>query len=110
MSEASIEEHPQGENPDLRFQPPTPTLEQSNGTDGEDVVMVSPSTSFTREEGSFADEGIDSEDDLDDSTASLPQTQSSPSTPSGSRDLKMQPWPAGVDDNSGITNDDPQMP
>ncbi|THY04778.1 hypothetical protein D6D03_03445 [Aureobasidium pullulans] len=110
MSEASIEEHPQGENPDLRFQPPTPTLEQSNGTDGEDVVMVSPSTSFTRDQGSFADEGIDSEDDLDDSTPSLPQTQSSPSTPSGSRDLKMQPWPAGVDGNSGITNDDPQMP
>ncbi|THY35071.1 hypothetical protein D6D01_01607 [Aureobasidium pullulans] len=110
MSEASIEEHPQGENPDLRFQPPTPTLEQSNGTDGEDVVLVSPSTSFTREEGSFADEGIDSEDDIDDSTASLPQTQSSPSTPSGSRDLKMQPWPASVDGNSGITNDDPQRP
>ncbi|CAD0019273.1 unnamed protein product [Aureobasidium pullulans] len=110
MSEASTEEHPQGENPDLRFQPPTPTLQQSNGTDGEDVVMVSPSTSFTREEGSFADEGIDSEDDFDDSTASLPQTQSSPSTPSGSRDLKMQPWPAGVDGNSGITNDDPQTP
>ncbi|CAD0099417.1 unnamed protein product [Aureobasidium mustum] len=100
VSEASIEEHSQHENPDLRFQPPTPTLETSHGTDGEDGILVSPSNSSLRGDGSFVDEEPESEgeEDLEGSSASLPQeTQSSPSTPSGSRDLKMQPWPAGGD-------------
>ncbi|KAH0276079.1 hypothetical protein KCU71_g17908, partial [Aureobasidium melanogenum] len=107
VSEASIEEHFQNENPDLRFQPPTPTLETNHGTDGEDGILVSPSTSSLREEGSFVDDEPESEEeDLERSSASLPQeTQSSPSTPSGSRDLKLQPWPAGAD-GSGIASDD----
>ncbi|KAI5208552.1 hypothetical protein E4T39_01407 [Aureobasidium subglaciale] len=105
VSEASIEEHYQGENPDLRFQPPTPILGNGNETDGEGGVIVSADTSSIHEEGSFLEEGIDSDEDLDGSTVSLPQTQSSPSTPSGSRDLKLQPWPAGVDE-SGIAVDD----
>ncbi|KAG9682856.1 hypothetical protein KCU95_g10210, partial [Aureobasidium melanogenum] len=108
VSEASVEDHSQNENPDLRFQPPTPTLETSHGTDGEDGILVSPSTSSLREEGSFVDEEPESEEeeDLENSSASLPkETQSSPSTPSGSRDLKMQPWPAGGD-GSGIASED----
>ncbi|CAD0109856.1 unnamed protein product [Aureobasidium uvarum] len=107
VSEASVEEHSQSENPDLRFQPPTPTLEASQGTDGEDGVLVSPSMSSSRGEGSFVGEGIeDDEEDLDASSTSLPQeTQSSPSTPSGSRDLKALPWPAGGD-GSGVISDD----
>ncbi|KAI4726433.1 hypothetical protein E4T49_05764 [Aureobasidium sp. EXF-10728] len=107
VSEASVEEHSQNENPDLRFQPPTPTLEASQGTDGEDGVLVSPSMSSIRGEGSFVDEEIeDGEEDIDASSTSLPQeTQSSPSTPSGSRDLKTQPWPAGGD-GSGVISDD----
>ncbi|KAG9568119.1 hypothetical protein KCU79_g2554, partial [Aureobasidium melanogenum] len=108
VSEASIEEHSQIENPDLRFQPPTPTLETSHGTDGEDGILVSPSTSSLREEGSFVDDEPESEEeeDLERSSTSLPQeTQSSPSTPSGSRDLKLQPWPAGGD-GGGIASDD----
>lgn len=108
VSEASIEDHSHNENPDLRFQPPTPTLEANQGTDGEDGILVSPSTSSLREEGSFANEEpeSDGEEDLEDSSVSLPQeTQSSPSTPSGSRDIKLQPWPAGGD-GSGISGDD----
>lgn len=108
VSEASIEDHSQNENPDLRFQPPTPTLETSQGTDGEDGILVSPSTLSLREEGSFVDEEpeSDGEEDLENSSVSLPQeTQSSPSTPSGSRDLKLQPWPAGGDGN-GVSIDD----
>ncbi|KAI5259317.1 hypothetical protein E4T42_00062 [Aureobasidium subglaciale] len=105
VSEASIEEQYQGENPDLRFQPPTPTLRDENETDGEGGVIVSASASSIHEEGSFLDEAIDSDEDLEGSTASLPQTQSSPSTPSGSRDLKIQPWPAGIEE-SGIADDD----
>ncbi|KAK6008420.1 hypothetical protein QM012_000323 [Aureobasidium pullulans] len=104
VSEASVEEHSQNENPDLRFQPPTPTLENSHGMDGEDGILVSPSTSSLREEGSFVDEEAESEgeEDFEASSASLPQeTQSSPSTPSGSRDLKLQPWLAGGD-GSGV--------
>ncbi|KAI4778155.1 hypothetical protein E4T52_06930 [Aureobasidium sp. EXF-3400] len=109
VSEASMEEHPQVENPDLRFQPPTPTLENSNTTDGEDGVIVSPSASSLHGEGAFVDEETESDEedqeDFESSSASLPQaTQSSPSTPSGSRDLKMQSWPAG--DGSGIASDD----
>ena len=109
VSEASIEEHTQADNPDLRFQPPTPTLENSNTTDCEDGVIVSPSASSLHGEGTFVDEEIESDEedqeDFESSSASLPQeTQSSPSTPSGSRDLRMQSWPAG--DGSGIANDD----
>ncbi|KAI5209327.1 hypothetical protein AUEXF2481DRAFT_27861 [Aureobasidium subglaciale EXF-2481] len=105
VSEASIEEQYQGENPDLRFQPPTPTLRDENDTDGEGGVIASASASSIHEEGSFLNEAIDSDEDLEGSTASLPQTQSSPSTPSGSRDLKIQPWPAGIEE-SGIADDD----
>ncbi|KAI4844381.1 hypothetical protein E4T44_06219, partial [Aureobasidium sp. EXF-8845] len=116
VSEASMDEHPQAMNPDLRFQPPTPILGTSNTTDGEDGIIVSPSASSLHDEGAFVDEGLESyeeedeegEDGVEDfesSSASLPQeTQSSPSTPSGSRDLKTQPWPAG--DESGIAIDD----
>jgi hypothetical protein len=106
-----MEEHPQAENPDLRFQPPTPTLGNSNTTDGEGGAIVSPLASSLHGEGTFIDEGTESdeaedqEEDFESSSASLPQaTQSSPSTPSGSRDLKMQSWPAG--DGSGIASDD----
>jgi hypothetical protein len=116
VSEASMDEHPQAANPDLRFQPPTPILGTGNTTDGEDGIIVSPSASSLQGEGAFVDEGLESyeeedeegEEDVEDfesSSASLPQeTQSSPSTPSGSRDLKIQPWPAG--DGSGIAIDD----
>jgi hypothetical protein len=116
VSEASMDEHPQGANPDLRFQPPTPVLGTSNTTDGEDGIIVSLSASSLQGEGAFVDEGLESyeeedeegEEDVEDfegSSASLPQeTQSSPSTPSGSRDLKIQPWPAG--DGNGIAIDD----
>jgi hypothetical protein len=115
VSEASMDEHPQAANPDLRFQPPTPILGTSNTTDGEDGIIVSLSASSLHGEGAFVDEGLESYDeedegeedveDLESSSASLPQkTQSSPSTPSGSRDLKIQSWPAG--DGSGIAIDD----
>ena len=112
ISEASMEEHPRVENPDLRFQPPTPTLGVDNTTDGEDGIIVSPSASSLHGEGTFVEEDIESdeedqgeEEDFESSPASLPQeTQSSPSTPSGSRDLKMQPWPAG--DGNGVGSDD----
>lgn len=110
-SEASMEEHARAENPDLRFQPPTPTLGLDNTTDGEDGIIVSPSASSLHGEGTFVEEEIESDDeetqeeDFASSSASLPQeTQSSPSTPSGSRDLKMQPWPAG--DGTGVGSDD----
>jgi hypothetical protein len=109
VSEASVEEHPQAENPDLRFQPPTPTLENSNTTDGEDGIIVSPSASSIHDEGLESyeeedEEGVEDVEDFESSSASLPhETQSSPSTPSGSRD-KTQPWPAG--DGHGIASDD----
>lgn len=108
ISEASIEEHPEHENPELRFEPPSPTHET---IDREDGIMVSPTSSPMPDRGTLMDDGLDSE--VDGSSASLPQeTQSSPSTPSGSRDLKtLQSWPTSEElELSGAATDSPRIP
>jgi ribosomal protein S10 len=109
--EDSQEETCHPDNPNLRFEPPSP-IQEVRSSDGEDGHVVSRTTaSSVRDQGSFVDDGVGSEDELDGSTATPPPpqaTQSSPPTPSGSRHVKMQAWP-GIGGEDDVAANDTSM-
>lgn len=90
-AEVSADERPgTSEGPEINFEPPTPT---SEGADSEAEVDVLAEEVDTMHLGGKLPDGDELESDVHVDT--VKETQSSPSTPSGSRDQALPSWPDG---------------